>query len=197
MNRFATTVGGLLAVLAAPAMGATFNNTAGLTSPGTTITFDGLSSGTFIGSTYAGLGITFTGLSASSTDTIGTAPGATNAVDGTPTTTVTFTFSSPVADVAFEFATNRLGTSVSGKLEGNTVDSFQPGSFSIGSPTFFGFTGGRFDQITVDLSGDATALIDNVQFSLATATDVPEPTSKAVLMAGLAGLVVLGRRRRT
>ena len=101
-----------------------------------------------------------------------------------------------MSDVAFEFATDRLGTSVTGKLAGSTVDTFQPGSFSAGSPTFFGFTGGRFDQITVDLTGDATALIDNVQFSLAAPTDVPEPASRAVLMAGLAGLMVLGGRRR-
>ena len=197
MNRFGTTVGGLLALLAAPAMGATFNNTTGLASPGTTIGFDGLAPFTVISNTYAGLGVTITGLSASNAGTIGTAPGASNEVEEVRTTTFTFTFSSPVSEVAFEFATNRLGTSVTGKLDGAAVDSFQPGSFSAGSPAFYGFTGGRFDQVTVDLSGDATALIDNLQFSLAApVTDVPEPASGAVLMAGLAGLVVVGARRR-
>lgn len=63
------------------------------------------------------------------------------------------------------------------------------------------FAGGLFDRATFgyfDLAGDAIAaeVVDNITFGVASVSAVPVPAALPLLASGLAGLVLIGRRKR-
>ena len=170
----------------------------GLANPATTIDFSGLSNDTVIGSTYATQGVTFSGLYATSrfgsTLQPTTAPAAANFNSSTTNATFTLTFSSVMSDVAFFLSTDGFGTTITSFLGSTQVEQVSAGAYLQSGADFFGFTNSAFDSISVSVSGDNTAVIDNVELG-ALATAVPEPGSTSVMLVGLAGAMVLRRRR--
>jgi hypothetical protein len=113
-------------------------------------------------------------------------------------------FSSDLSSVSFDFATVELVPGTAGAL---TVQAFEntnlvtttvvPSTVPPGHPGGEGVASvtATFDRLV--LTGDTTdtlLAIDNI--NAAVPSQAPEPTSIALLGAGLAGLVLVGRRRR-
>ena len=209
MNRLAihpmTTASLIISVLAGmllagrPARATTMTYGTGLANPALTIDFAGQSEGAAVGATYAGQGVTFGGLFITSqygSTLAGTsAPAARNFNGlGIVNSTFSISFSTVMADAAFFLATDGFGATVTSTLAGAAVETLSVGGYQSNGQDYFGFTGSGFDGITIVVAGSGTAVIDNVELgALAT---VPEPGSSGLVIAGLAGLGLLGRRRR-
>ena len=196
----------VVALGAASARATTIAYGTALGSPSYTIDFSGLANDTPIGSTYtAADGVTFNGLYAtdvySNTLPGTTAPAAVNYVTGgagSPSA-ISISFAAPVTAAQFYLRTDGYGTVITSTLGGNAVETVSAGTFNQSGNDYFGFTNSSFDGITLLVSQTGTALIDNFQGVNAAAvapTGVPEPGSSTMLMAGLAGLMALGGRRR-
>lgn len=108
--------------------------------------------------------------------------------------TVTFSFAQPISAFGAYFTGVELADTVAfndGSAQGTVI----PGVLGVGGVSFVGFTdaGKSFSSVSVTLRqgtlGDHIG-IDDVRF----AATVPEPGEWALLGAGLAGLVLLGRR---
>ena len=186
---------------AAPARATPIAYGTAFASPSYTVDFSGLSTDTPIDVTYlAGDGVTFSGLYA--TDFYGntfrgtTAPAAVNYVTGgaASPSAISISFAAPVTAAQFYLETDGYGTTITSLLGGNVVETTTALSYASNGNDYFGFTDSLFDEITLTVSQTGTALIDNLQVVNATAltADVPEPGSGSVLLAGLAGLIVLG-----
>jgi hypothetical protein len=188
-----------------PAEAVFFENTTGLPSPGTTVTFDasGLADGTVVTNQFAG--VTFSpGVYKRPYNDIfpAIAPGfgddyMSNYFHGGGTgyvEVITVQFSSVVSEAAIALAGEPYA--IEARLGDTLVDS---GSLIYPSPSpgkygFLGFTGIRFDRLILRPAGvDAFGVlsIDTVQF-----TAVPEPAAFTLMIYGLLGLVRMGRRWR-
>lgn len=194
---------GAMLAAASPVRATPLTYSAGLVGLTSVITFDGLADGSVVGAGYAGQGVTFGGLFVTSQfgATLGggtTAPAAAN-FDGQGTVNSPFTisFSTVMSDVAFFLATDGYGATITSSLAGMTVESTGAGSFTPGGDNYFGFTGSAFDTITVAVAGTGTAVIDNLQLGGSAPATVPEPATGGLLLAGLAGLGMVGARRRS
>lgn len=188
----------VLALLAAPAAHATpAAYTTGLANPATQIDFSNQSEGAVVGTLYAPLGVTFGGLYITSAlgNTLPptTAPAAANFQGNTTNAVFTIVFSTAVTDAEFFLYTDGYGTTITSSLAGNQVEQTAAGSYHNDGADFFGFTGSRFDTLTVAVAGTGNAVIDNVQFGTA-ATPVPEPAAAGLLLVGLAGMLAVRRR---
>lgn len=66
-----------------------------------------------------------------------------------------------------------------------------------GAPTFFGYTGAAFDQVSLGSAVGDYVLIDNIAFGdlAAVAPGIPEPATWAMLLAGFGVLGAAARRR--
>lgn len=180
-------------VLAAP-----IQNTSGLASPATTITFDELvfAGGTSITNQYAGLGLTFSPSLRYDSQGAAQFPGITGHYLGNngPCCDNPFSilFGGDITAAAFGVATNPATTLFEALDDGLVVESFSaPTNFDGSTNSFFGFSGVTFDEIRVTVGGDQQILIDNVQSG-----SVPEPTSLALLGLGLAGFAASRYRRK-
>ena len=192
-------VGAALLVLAsAPSRATPMSYGTGLPDPAVTIDFSELADGVEVGSFYAGQDVVFGGLyvngsALGNTQPPSSAPSAANFQGSTTNSVFTLSFAVPVSDAAFFLYTDGQGATITSSLGGGDVESVGAGQFAVNGEDFFGFTGSLFDLITVSVAGTGSAVIDNVQAGVRT---VPEPGSVGVLLAGLAGLVVMGGRRR-
>jgi hypothetical protein len=188
-----------LAVSCGLAQAASFQNSTGLVAPTSVENFDGsvIANATAAASLFAGL--SFGPGSVLSTEYDGSFPNITgqhiaNFSDslGNCCNNATYIdFSSTVSGAAFNFVSNTQGFIFSAYLAGNLVES---ATFSTDlSGQFVGFYGISFDRITI--VGDSTYnnayLLDNLQIAA-----VPEPTTYAMLLAGLGMLGFVARRKQ-
>lgn len=189
----------VIGLLAALPVGATpLSYSTGLASPLVTIDFSGAPIGTMLDSVYQSQGITLSGLYGSNAiGTFGTSvpPEAANFNGETTKRTFTIGFDAPTTDAAFFLYTDGYGSTITSSLGGIMVETVAADTYHTDNADYFGFTGSSFDMITVTIAGDNKAVIDNLQIGSAPAA-VPEPGSSAILAVGLAGLMLVGARRR-
>ena len=200
-----TLISVLAAVLvgSAPAGAATVAYSSGLANPGVTLDFSGLTEGSLVAGAYAG--VTFNGLYVNSTlgSTLKTttAPAAVNFSGNITNSPFSFTFTSPQSDVVFFLFTDGYGATITSSLAGATVETVTVAGYHTDGTDYFGFTGSSFDTITFNVTGSTgapntgNAVLDNVQIGQL-ASAVPEPGSTGIMLAGLAGLIAVGGRRR-
>jgi hypothetical protein len=163
----------------------------------TLIDFNSLSSGTLVTTQYAGMGVTISGgayatsayQSSFGGDPMQVANFNGNCSSGCQPLTFTFTFAQPITYFGFDVITN--GTVTFNESNGSiTIPAPYPGP-----STFAGFTDANgFSWVTAFASDNDAFVFDNLSFS--GATTVPEPSSMALLGAGIVGLVPILRRRR-
>lgn len=172
----------------------------GLGSPAVVITFDevALPSGTPVTNQFAAFGLTFssgiyaspqTGYSNIVGADVGNFPGP---VAGPYFNPVTLSFSTLQTAVAFALVSNNTYYSLEAIRDGVTVASFQTTIGFSSANDFYGFSGVSFDSIRISAESNDYFLIDNVQLSVAA---VPEPSTWAMMILGLAGLGVMAHRR--
>jgi hypothetical protein len=128
------------------------------------------------------LGVTFSGLFSNTTNAGYpniSVPAARNFSGWNSNSTFLISFTQSQSQAAFSLATGGSGTSTFQALLNNSVvDTFSIATDTNNSNNFYGFTGVTFDTIKVMAGGSFnSAFIDNIQFSPATAQNVPEPFS--------------------
>ena len=113
----------------------------------------------------------------------------------------TFSFSGAVSGVAFNFVSTGGDATFTAFLGAVEVGQFTALT-GIENDNFYGFTGISFDRIHIDTSNtdNVAYLLDNLQvassFDGSPVTQVPEPESYAMFMAGLALMGFIARRRK-
>jgi hypothetical protein len=114
----------------------------------------------------------------------------------------TFSFSGPVSGAAFNFVTTGGDVTFTAFLGAAEVEYFTASTGDIASNNFYGFTGISFDRIHIDTTSveGVSYILDNLQvassFDGSPVTQVPEPESYAMFMAGLALMGFIARRRK-
>lgn len=197
MPRFARTVLALAFGLAAlNTQAASVQNHTGLSSPASVVTFSEnvLTAGSAVTS-YLGLG--FSPFLRYDSQGAAAFPGITGHYLGNNGGAVQNPFSiffgGDVTGAAFGVATNPATTFFEALNDGVVVESFSALTHFDGSTwSYFGFQGITFDEIRVTVGGDQMLLLDNVQLAGA----VPEPESAALMLAGLAAVAAMRRRRQ-
>jgi hypothetical protein len=108
----------------------------------------------------------------------------------------TFSFSGPVSGAAFNFVTTGGDVTFTAFLGADMVEYFIASTGDIASNNFYGFTGISFDRIHINTTSVEVVsyALDNLQ--VASVTQVPEPESYAMFMAGLALMGFIARRRK-
>lgn len=211
---------GLLTVMAftgslpGPAWATLFNNSTGLSSPTTTITFNevAVAQNAAVTSQFAALGATFTGLYMDpcvansgnffpnmSGRTLGNFSGCSPPTGEHPFSIV---FEDDVSEAAFVMIGNGGFPTLTALLNGSIVETGFGASVSIsGTTNWYGFTGIVFDEIQVNpavVQNYSTVRIDNLQFITAPAgggTNLPEPATAVLLLVGFGALALMQRRR--
>lgn len=188
-------------LLACGAQASSFNNAGGLNgmvSSFTTESFDnsGAASNTLAGNLFAGLSF---GANIYTSEAYG---GSFANFSGTSITNfnpcctaiTSFSFASLASAAAFAFVTNNGISTFTAKLYGNAVESFSAATSTSNGTNYYGFSGIVFDSIEIQSGGSNNAYaLDNLQVSQVSA--VPEPTTYAMLLAGL-GLLGFAARRK-
>ena len=114
----------------------------------------------------------------------------------------TFSFLGPVSGAAFNFVTTGGDVIFTAFLDEVLVEQFTALTDDIASNNFYGFTGISFDRIHIDTTSveGVSYILDNLQvassFDGSPVTQVPEPESYAMFMAGLALMGFIARRRK-
>ena len=184
---------------AASAQAAWFSNSTGLASPQQTITFDSVSLGANVPVTtqFAALGVTFSSAFANP-DPSEAYPHITGNRIGNfqggigQNGLLTVRFSSMLSQVAFALVSAPGTSTVTAWLNNTLVQSATLPSSTTEVNNFFGFRDVDFNRLTVSVDTfDHALLIDNLQ----TVTAVPEPASWALLLAGVACIGGVVRRR--
>ena len=196
MNQLRTLAVSVAAVMSAFAVqAASVQNTFGLVAPAVTITFDEESrvNGSDV-TTYQS--ITLSPLLRYNSQGAAAFPGITgNYVGnngGANVNPFSILFGGDITAAAFGVATNPATTFFEALDNGIVVESFAAATHFNGSTNYyFGFQGITFDEIRVTVGGDRQMLIDNVQIGA-----VPEPATYALLVAGLAAVAGVARRRQ-
>ncbi|MCU1263675.1 MAG: sorting protein [Bryobacterales bacterium] len=186
----------------------------GISSPATTITFDGVNNAALFGTNavitteFAGVmfspnlyydgnsgggNCAFPNENANCVTNFTSNAGVGTAFNIIPTFSIFF--SVPQTAAAFAMITNGDTDVFTAFNNGVQVDTFTIATaFPSGSNgAYYGFQNLTFDQIQVTTTGSNLAVIDNIQLS---ATATPEPGTIALFGLGMSGLVVLVRRRR-
>jgi hypothetical protein len=113
----------------------------------------------------------------------------------------TFSFSGAVSGVAFNFVStggDAIFTAFLGAVEVGQFTALT----GIANDNFYGFKDISFDSISIDTNGTeyASYALDNLQVAssleIAAVTQVPEPESYAMFMAGLGLMGFIARRRK-
>ena len=113
----------------------------------------------------------------------------------------TFSFSGAVSGVAFNFVSTAGDTIFTALLGAVDVAHFTAVT-GIANDNFYGFKDISFDRIRIDTNGTeyGSYALDNLQvassFDGSPVTQVPEPESYAMFMAGLALMGFIARRRK-
>ena len=113
----------------------------------------------------------------------------------------TFSFSGAVSGVAFNFVSTGGDTIFTALLGAVEVGQFTALT-GIANDNFYGFKDISFDRIRIDTNGTeyGSYALDNLQVAssleIAAVTQVPEPESYAMFMAGLALMGFIARRRK-
>jgi hypothetical protein len=113
----------------------------------------------------------------------------------------TFSFSGPVSGAAFNFVTTGGDTIFTAFLGADMVEEFTAVTGEA-NDNFYGFTGISFDRIHIDTTSveGVSYALDNLQVAssleIAAVTQVPEPESYAMFMAGLGLMGFIARRRK-
>ena len=180
----------------------TIRNLTGLENPTSVITFDEhvFPTGTLMTDQYADLGVTFSpnlvyGLPDDSFPPI-EGNLLRNFFPGVPPDTSVFDpqepfsllFDIPQEAVAFALFPDFGMHTITALLDGIVVREFSIDTNQLGQVFYVGFDGILFDEVRIDVGGPfGGILLDNIQFRAAVVA-VPEPSTVAVLAAGLIGL---------
>lgn len=114
----------------------------------------------------------------------------------------TFSFSGAVSGVAFNFVSTGGDVIFTAFLGADMVDEFTALTGYIASNNFYGFKDISFDSIRIDTTSTegVSYALDNLQvassFDGSAVTQVPEPESYAMFMAGLGLMGFIARRRK-
>ena len=112
-----------------------------------------------------------------------------------------FSFSGPVSGAAFNFVSTGGDTIFTAFLGADMVEEFTAVTGEA-NDNFYGFTGIVFDRIHIDTFSTVSVsyALDNLQVAssleINPVTQVPEPESYAMFMAGLALMGFIARRRK-
>jgi len=182
-----------------------FQNSTGLASPTTTITFSEhvLPTNTVLTAQYSDLGVNFSGLYYNpqpfpAPNTV--APQAGNYLsNGTGIVDpYSIFFNTPQTSAALVVLTNTGNSTFTALFHGVSVASGTADTVHGLTNNFFGFSGITFDEIRIDANsgGDRLSLIDNIQ--LGTASPTPEPSSIALwALSTLTAAAIVRRRKKT
>ena len=114
----------------------------------------------------------------------------------------TFSFLGPVSGAAFNFVTTGGDVTFTAFLDAAEVEYFTASTGDMASNNFYGFENISFNSIRIDTTSTESVsyLLDNLQvassFDGSPVTQVPEPESYAMFMAGLALMGFIARRRK-
>ena len=114
----------------------------------------------------------------------------------------TFSFLGAVSGVAFNFVSFPGEAIFTAFLGADMVEEFTASTDAIASNNFYGFTGILFNSIRIDTNSveGVSYILDNLQVAssleIDPVTQVPEPESYAMFMAGLALMGFIARRRK-
>ena len=113
----------------------------------------------------------------------------------------TFSFSGAVSGVAFNFVSTGGDATFTAFLDGVEVEHFTAVT-GTANDNFYGFKDSLFDSIRIDTTSTEYGVyaLDNLQVAssleIAAVTQVPEPESYAMFMAGLGLMGFIARRRK-
>lgn len=188
----------LLSDLQNTASATPIQNSFGLSSPHTTLGFEGLGAGTPVENQFAAQGLVFTQSLTGPLVTL--ASDAFAGMDGfalNQGSSFQIQFQGTVTEAAFAFMSNPGTSTFRSLLNGVEVESFTVGTsytFDPAPGTWFGFSGLTFDTIEV-LSGPFR--MDNLQYGQVTApAQLSLPAALPIFVGGLAFFSVLRSRRK-
>ncbi len=172
------------------------NSSVGLTGTFTTEDFDTWVLGSSSGVSSPGLSFDSGQFVASAAEIIVVYPNLSgNSIVNQAELTSGFLFSGPVSGAAFNFVSTGGDTIFKAYLGYDMVGEFTAVT-GVENDNFYGFKDIWFDRIHIDTNGTElpSYALDNLQ--VASVTQVPEPESYAMFMAGLALMGFIARRRK-